>query len=73
MTERRVVMTSEQYDDLELYILQLMRAKDRKRAQRMMNLTLAYKFAQDLEPRLPSNVYPLVQHAGDDWSRRVTS
>jgi hypothetical protein len=73
MSERRIVMTSEQHEDLELYILALMRSGQREQAQRMMNLTLAYKFARDLEPSLPSNVYPIIKHAGDDWSRRVTT
>jgi hypothetical protein len=72
MSERRIVMTSEQYADLELYIVSLMRSGECERAQRMMNLTLAYKFARDLEPPLPQNVYPIVTHAGDDWSRRIS-
>lgn len=71
MSERRITITSEQRDDIELYILSLMRSGERERAHRMMNLSLAYKFAKPLAPELPSNVYPIVKHAGDDWSRRV--
>jgi hypothetical protein len=73
MTERQITMTAEQRDDIEAYIVALMHAGERQRAHRMMNLALSYKFARDLEPPLPPNVYPLVTHAGDDWSRRVGS
>jgi len=27
---------------------------------------------RQLETPLPENVYPLVAHAGDDWSRRIS-
>jgi hypothetical protein len=71
---KRIDVTQDQYDVLnEIVVPMLMRAKDERAAVAMMGLSLAYKFAQDLEPPLPSNVYPIVTHAGDDWSRRIGS
>lgn len=65
-----VAMTDEQHADVEHYIVCLMHANERERASRMMNLALGWKFAKPPE-ELPSNVYPLVTHAGDNWSRRM--
>lgn len=69
--ERLVAMSAEQHEDIEHYIVALMHADERERASRMMSLALSWKFAKPVEPPLPSNVYPLVRHAGDNWSRKV--
>jgi hypothetical protein len=73
MTSRLVHMTSEQAAEIEVYIETLMRAGHTDRAATMMNLSLAWRFAPVNEPELPSNVYPIVRHAGDSWSRKVVS
>jgi len=65
-------MSSEQAQILdEVVIPGLMRAKDDHRASVLMGLALQWKFAKPPEPELPSNVYPLVTHAGDSWSRKA--
>lgn len=51
---RMVYMTPEQHAEIERYILELMRAHHNERASTMMNLALAYKFAEP--PKPPSNV-----------------
>lgn len=63
---RMVAMTAEQAAEIERYAVQLMRANKNERAATMMNLSLAFKFAQPCEPVLPDNV---VQFG--DWSRKV--
>lgn len=63
---RMVAMTAEQAAEVDRYIEVLMRANYNERAAKMMNLALAYKFAQDVEPPLPDNVVAL-----DSFSRRV--
>ena len=68
---RSVLMTAEQAAEIDRYIVLLMRAHHNERAATMMNLALAYKFAAPVEPELPENVYPLVTHAGDNWSRKA--
>jgi hypothetical protein len=66
MSERYVLMNAEQAADLDLYILQLMRSGENERASRMMNLTLAFKFAKPAKPPLPENVVEI-----DKNSRKV--
>ena len=68
---RMVAMTAEQHEEIEHYIQLLMRGHRNERAASMMNLALAYKFAKKNEPELPSNVVPLVTHAGNNWSRKA--
>lgn len=70
MSERMVAVSAEQAQILEDVGVQMMRDED-DRAMKVLALSLAYKFARPLEPELPSNVYPIVKHVGDDWSRRV--
>ena len=69
---RMVAMTAEQAAEIDRYIELLMRGHMSERASTMMNLALAYKFARPQEPELPTNVYPIVRHAGDSWSKRVS-
>ena len=54
--ERPVLMSAEQYEEINRYIELLMRGHKNERAALMMNLALAYKFAKPVEPELPSNV-----------------
>ena len=67
MTDGRMVyMTAEQAHEIDRYVEALMRANYNERAVRMMNLALAYKFAPQNEPELPSNVVAM-----DGYSRKV--
>ncbi len=68
---RMVAMTAEQAAEVDLYVEQLMREKKEPRATLMMTLALAWRFAKPQAPELPTNVYPIVKHAGDSWSKRV--
>lgn len=73
-TFRSVPMSAEQAETLNRVVIPaLMRAGEDQRASQMMALALAWKFAPEPEGELPSNVYPLVKHAGDSWSRKVVS
>ena len=58
--ERMVSMSAQQHEDIEHYIVALMHADERTRAQRMMSLALAWKFASPRET-LPENVVELRQ------------
>jgi hypothetical protein len=73
MTERLVPVSQEQAQILEDVAVQMMRDNDDNRAIKLLALSLAYKWAKPLEPPLPENVYPIVTHAGDYWSRKVSS
>lgn len=73
MSDRLVPMSAEQAQILEDVAVEMMRANDDERAIKLLALSLAYKWARPLEAPLPENVYPLVTHAGDDWSRRIGS
>jgi hypothetical protein len=74
MSQRLVPMSQPQYDALNDHIIpSLMRAELTEMASLMMTLALAYKWAAEPIKELPPNVYPLVTHAGDDWSRKVIS
>lgn len=55
--ERMVAMSAEQARILEEVGVDLMRLED-VRAMKVLSLSLAYKFARDIEPPLPSNVVP---------------
>lgn len=70
MTERKVVIDAEQARILQDIGEQMLRDHD-ERATKVLALTLAYRYAAP--PELPSNVYPIVKHVGDDWSRKVIS
>lgn len=61
-----VAMSDEQARILEEIGVDLMRAQD-GRAMKVLSLSLAYKFARDLEPPLPDNVVDLREH----WSVRA--
>jgi hypothetical protein len=65
MSERSVLMTSEQAQILEDVGVDLMRQQD-DRAMKVLALSLAYKFAAQIEPPLPSNVVQF-----DSYSRKV--
>jgi hypothetical protein len=64
---RQVLMTSEQYDEVNICIEALMRMNRNERASKLMTLALSYKFAKDIEPALPSNVVAFPQ----EFSRKV--
>ena len=64
--ERTVIMTAEQYAEVERCIEERMRMNKNDRAATLMNLALAYKFARPIEPAPPSNV---VEFHG--YSRKV--
>lgn len=67
MSARHVPMTPEQFKVLdEVVVPGLMRANDQRRAAEMMALALAYKFAPENKPELPSNVVEM-----QGFSRRV--
>jgi hypothetical protein len=61
-----VAMSAEQARILEELGVDLMRAQD-ERAMKVLSLSLAYKFARDLEPPLPDNVVDLRER----WSVRA--
>jgi len=63
-----VLMTEAQYQDIEQFIEQEMRARHHERASRMMNLALGYKFAKPAEPPLPSNVVEM-----EGWSKKASA
>lgn len=63
-----VSVTAEQCAEIERYIELLMRANLNERAAKMMNLSLAYKFAKSSEPETPSNVVDL-----HDFSKKVST
>ena len=65
--DRQVLMTAEQYDEVNLCIEALMRMNRNERASKLMTLALSYKFAKDVEPSLPSNVLAFPQ----EFSRKV--
>lgn len=71
MNGRMVWMTEEQDAEINLCIEELMRARLNERAATLMNLALAYKFTPEPPQERPSNVYPIVKHEGDNWSKRV--
>lgn len=63
---RMVAMSDEQARILEELGVDLMRAQD-ERAMKVLSLSLAYKFARDLEPPPPDNVVDLRER----WSVRA--
>jgi hypothetical protein len=64
--ERGVLMTAEEYAEIETYIRVLMRANKNERAALMMNLALKYKFAKPVDAPLPENVVEI-----GSYSRKV--
>jgi hypothetical protein len=67
MSERMVPMSQAQYDALNEHIVpSLMRADLTEMATQMMTLALAYKWAGEPVPALPSNVVQF-----DSYSRKV--
>ena len=58
---RFVTMTAEQAQILEDVGVQMMRVDD-ARAMKVLGLSLAYKFAKDIEPALPDNVLEFGAH-----------